>query len=159
MIDALCAGAEASGADVAVGLVEQRTLLAAYPGNRRTWLRFRGGAYSGANLFWIASARALPALRLWRTIEQQRKRGRAIIAAFGPWMLAGVALRLLTLRGALARGGAAARAGGRAGRAADRGGLHRRRYARRSRPCRDDPRRARIAGLPIRGTIGYRRAQ
>ena len=105
MLDALIAGAEARGADVAVGLVERRTLLAAYPGNRRTWLRFRGGAYSGANLFWIASPAALPALRLWRTIEQRRKRGRAVIAAFGPWILAGVALRFLGLEGALRRAG------------------------------------------------------
>ncbi len=106
MIDGFLDGAmKGEPADVAVGLVERRVLTAAYPDNRRTWLRFRGGAYSGANLFLLASPKALSALHLWRTIEQQRKKGRAVIAAFGPWILAGVALRLLTLDGALAKAG------------------------------------------------------
>ena len=39
------------GQDVAVAVVERKTMLAAYPDARRTWLKFRGGAYSGANLF------------------------------------------------------------------------------------------------------------
>lgn len=105
MLDAFIAAAERSETDVAVAVVERSVLEAAWPGNKRTWLKFRGGSYSGANLFWFASPRALSALKLWRTIEQQRKRGRAIVAAFGPLMLAAVALRLLTLRGALRRAG------------------------------------------------------
>jgi hypothetical protein len=40
MVAAFVAGA--GGADVAVALVERRTLLARYPGNRRTWLRVSG---------------------------------------------------------------------------------------------------------------------
>lgn len=101
MLDAFIGPAEQAGTDVAVAVVERRVLEASYPGNKRTWLRFRGGSYSGANLFWFANPRALNALRLWRTIEQERKRGRAIVAAFGPLMLAAVALRLLTLSSAL----------------------------------------------------------
>lgn len=102
-IDAFLAGAE--GADLAVAVVERRTLLANYPKSRRTWLKFRGGAYSGANLFWLASPKVSGVLALWRTIEQQRKRGRAVIRAFGPLMLAGVGLRLLTLQRAIAFAG------------------------------------------------------
>jgi GTP:adenosylcobinamide-phosphate guanylyltransferase len=93
----------ATVADVAVGLVERETLSARYPGNRRTWLRFRGGAYSGANLFWVGGKRALPLLDIWAGVEQQRKRGRAVIAAFGPGILLGVVLRVLSLDQALAR--------------------------------------------------------
>lgn len=99
MIDVFLGAAPA--VDVAAALVERRVLEAAYPGNRRTWLRFRGGSYSGANLFLLNGPRALTALRLWRGIEQQRKKGRAIVAAFGPLILAGVALRLLTIKSAL----------------------------------------------------------
>lgn len=98
-IDAFLAGSQ--GADLAVGLVERRTLLAAYPQSRRTWLKFRGGAYSGANLFWLASPKVYMVLRLWRRIEQERKRGRAVIGAFGPLMLAGVAMRILSLHQAI----------------------------------------------------------
>ncbi len=97
--------AEARGADLAVALVERRTLLSAYPDSRRTWLKFRGGAYSGANLFWLGSDKVLPVISIWQGIEQQRKKGRAVIGAFGPLMLIAVALRLLTLRQAVARVG------------------------------------------------------
>ena len=45
-------------ADVAVALVERANLLGRYPGNKRTWLKFRGGAYSGANLFALTGERA-----------------------------------------------------------------------------------------------------
>jgi len=93
--------AAAAGADVAAALVERRTLLAAYPESRRTWLKFRGGAYSGANLFLFGSPRALEALALWRRVEGERKRARAIVGAFGPLILAATALRILTIHQAL----------------------------------------------------------
>ena len=47
--------AEAQGADIAVAMVERATLLARYPGSRRTWLKFRDGWWSGANIFWFGS--------------------------------------------------------------------------------------------------------
>jgi GTP:adenosylcobinamide-phosphate guanylyltransferase len=103
MIDSFIAGAR--GRDLAVAVVERRTLLAAYPESRRTWLRFRGGAYSGANLFWIGSARVVPVLDVWAAVEQKRKRGRALLSAFGAGVLIGTALRLLTIHGALGRVG------------------------------------------------------
>jgi len=103
MIDAFVAGA--SDADLAAALVERRTLAAAYPGNRRTWLRFRGGAYSGANLFWLGSPAALRGLAVWRGIEQQRKRARAVLGAFGTGLALMIGLRLLTLDLAIARVG------------------------------------------------------
>ena len=97
--------ARADEADVTAAMVERKTLLAAYPDNRRTWLKVRGGAYSGANLFWFASRRALPVLGLWRSIEQDRKKGRAIIGAFGLPLLLGAGLRILPLHQALALAG------------------------------------------------------
>jgi GTP:adenosylcobinamide-phosphate guanylyltransferase len=103
MIDTFVAGAAAQ--DVAVALVERKTLEAAYPGNRRTWLPFRGGAYSGANLFWLGSPLANEALAVWRGIEQQRKKARAVLGAFGGGLALMVGLRLLTLDQAIARVG------------------------------------------------------
>ena len=103
MIDAFLAGAK--GADLAAGLVERRVLIAAYPGSKRTWLPFRGGAYSGANLFWLGGRQVLPVLDVWRRVEQQRKRSRAVLGAFGPLLLAAVALRLLTVEQAAGRVG------------------------------------------------------
>lgn len=103
MIDAVIAGGH--GADISVAMVERRVLAAAYPGNRRTWLRFRGGVWSGANLFLVGSAAARPAIAFWRGIEHDRKKGRKIIGAFGPVLLLGAALRLFSLPQALAMAG------------------------------------------------------
>jgi GTP:adenosylcobinamide-phosphate guanylyltransferase len=97
--------AGAAGHDLAVAVVERRVLLGAYPASKRTWLPFRGGAYSGANLFWIDSAKIGPVLDVWAAVEQKRKRGRALLSAFGPLVLIGTAVRLLTIEGALDRVG------------------------------------------------------
>lgn len=93
---------QADGADIAAAMVERRFITAAYPDARRTWLKFRGGAWSGANLFWLGSNRAANALRKWREIEQDRKKGWKIVLAFGPFVLIGAALRLLTIHQAIA---------------------------------------------------------
>ena len=103
MIDAFLAGAE--GADVAVAMVERAVLMRAYPESRRTWLKFRQGAWSGANLFWLGGEGAARALEKWREIEQDRKKGWKIVSAFGPVLLLGAALRLLTVHQAVARAG------------------------------------------------------
>ena len=42
MIAEFCDAAE--GADLAIGLVERRRLMARLPGTERTWIKFRGGA-------------------------------------------------------------------------------------------------------------------
>ena len=107
MVQAFSAGA--AGAEVAAGLVERRVLEAAHPGNRRTWLRFRGGSWSGANLFRLEGPNTAAVTDLWRRIETDRKKGRAIIAAAaraaGPLLLVGTALRLMTIQQAVARAG------------------------------------------------------
>ncbi len=94
MIDDFCARAE--GADVAIGLVERRALMARLPQTKRTWIGFRGGAYSGANLFALVSPKAARALILWREVEQDRKKGWKLLIALGIPGLLGLA-RLRTL--------------------------------------------------------------
>lgn len=93
---------KADGADVAMGLVERRRLMARLPGTKRTWLRFRGGAYSGANLFAFGNAKAMRAIALWRSVEQDRKTGWRMISALGPAALLGAMLRIRTLDQTLA---------------------------------------------------------
>lgn len=96
---------EAAGADIAVAMVERATLVARYPQSRRTWLKFRDGWWSGANLFWFGSGRARAVIALWQEVEQDRKKGWKILAAFGPVALLGALSRILTLRGGIARVG------------------------------------------------------
>ena len=104
----------AADTDIAFAVVERRVLLAAYPANVRTWLRFRGGAWSGANLFALRGPRALAGLDLWAGVERDRKSGWRLIAKLGPGLLLGAVLRILTLDAATAwlarRLGASARA-------------------------------------------------
>ncbi|RST30082.1 4-diphosphocytidyl-2C-methyl-D-erythritol synthase [Sphingomonas ginkgonis] len=94
--------ADASSADLAIGLVAEVDLLARLPGSRRTWIGFRGGRYSGANLFWLGSRDVICAVRLWRSVEQDRKKGWRLLFAFGPAVLLGAVLKLRTLDQTLA---------------------------------------------------------
>ncbi|CAN5389705.1 nucleotidyltransferase family protein [soil metagenome] len=103
MIDAFLSGAQ--GADIAVAMVERGVLLPAYPQSRRTWLKFRAGWWSGANLFWLGSAKARDVVAFWRAVEKDRKKGWKVLAAFGPVLLAGALLRLLSLPQAIGRAG------------------------------------------------------
>ena len=84
-------------ADVAVGLVERRAIAAAGHSTQRTWLTFRGGAWSGANMFRLSGPPTLELVEFWRGLEQDRKKGIKLIGAFGPWLLLGAALRLIDI--------------------------------------------------------------
>jgi GTP:adenosylcobinamide-phosphate guanylyltransferase len=92
-----------SGSDVAVAMVARQNLRARYPQSRRTWLKFRGGWWSGANLFRFGGRQALPLLDFWSRIEQDRKKGLRIVAAFGPVLLVAALLRLVTIQQAVQR--------------------------------------------------------
>ena len=100
MVADFCTNARDS--DVALGVVERRPLLQRLPSTKRTWLKFRGGAYSGANLFAFGSAKAGKAVSLWRSVEQDRKKGWRVIGALGPLDLIGALLRVRTLDQTLA---------------------------------------------------------
>jgi GTP:adenosylcobinamide-phosphate guanylyltransferase len=96
-------------ADVAVLLARRDRVEAALPGNRRTWLRFADGAWSGCNLFLLRTARAEAAIDAWTAVERERKR---------PWRLAarlGLGTLLSYLSGRLTLAEAVARLGRRAG--------------------------------------------
>ena len=87
----------AAGSDIAIGVVERGALLRRLPSTRRTWLKCRGGSYTGANLFALASPRVAPAIELWRSVEQDRKKAWRIISLLGPIMVLVTALRLASL--------------------------------------------------------------
>ncbi|USI74088.1 NTP transferase domain-containing protein [Sphingomonas morindae] len=97
--------AGAAGADVAVGAVERRVVEARFPATRRTWLRFRGGDWTGANLFHFAGPAALPVIRAWAAVEQDRKKGWKLIARFGPVLLLRALTRTIGLAAAIRQAG------------------------------------------------------
>lgn len=89
-------------ADAALGLARSETIQATYPDTRRTYSRFRDGAFSGCNLFVLQTARARSVVTFWRRIEQDRKKPWRMIRALGPCTLLSYALGQLSLNKALA---------------------------------------------------------
>lgn len=95
MIGDFLTAAEAS--DIAIAVVEKQVLLSRYPTSKRTWLKLRGGQYSGANLFYFGSPQARQILRYWAEVEQDRKKGWKILTIFGPWLLFLAATKMLSV--------------------------------------------------------------
>mgnify|MGYP000306515106 CR=1 FL=1 len=95
--------AESGGAEVAIGVVTREALLKRLPQTQRTWLKFRGGAYSGANLFLLGSPKILSILEVWRSSEQNRKKAWRMLLTLGFFGFLGAILRLRTLKQTLDR--------------------------------------------------------
>jgi CTP:molybdopterin cytidylyltransferase MocA len=89
----------AGGADGIVMMAEKEDILAAHPDGQRRFYRFRGGAYSNCNLFWIGSAHAFDAIETFRYGGQFAKRKIDAIRALGPTALLLYASGLVTLEG------------------------------------------------------------
>lgn len=92
---------QVSAADVAVGMVERAVVLGAYPDNKRTWLKFRDGHWSGANLFALRTDKTIAALDLWANAEQDRKTVWKLFLHFGPWLAIRALTRTIGLAGGL----------------------------------------------------------
>ena len=101
MLDEFCDLGEM--ADIGIGVVERETLMKRLPNSQRTWIPFKSGAYSGANMFLLSGKKVLPALETWRSIEQDRKKAWALLWALGPMTFVGAALRLRTIHQTLDR--------------------------------------------------------
>jgi GTP:adenosylcobinamide-phosphate guanylyltransferase len=86
------------GADVAIGVVSRGALLKRLPETKRTWLKFRGGAYSGANLFLLGGPKIRSTLELWRSNEQNRKKAWRMLLTLGLFGFLGALLRVRTLQ-------------------------------------------------------------
>jgi GTP:adenosylcobinamide-phosphate guanylyltransferase len=95
-------------ADLAVLLARRATVESMVPHTRRTYLRFSDDAWSGCNLFYLATPRAAAAITLWQQIEQDRKQPRRMIRHFGAQLLLRYLTGHLSLAAALSRVGKSA---------------------------------------------------
>ena len=68
------------------------------PQTKRTWLNFRGGAYSGANLFLLGGPNIRSTLQVWRSNEPNRKKAWRMLLTVGLFAGLGALLRLRTLQ-------------------------------------------------------------
>ncbi len=83
-VDGFLAGAAATQADVAVGVVERSAFADADASAARTWIRLRCGSYTGANLFAFQHALAKNAVAFFARAERHRKKPWRMVAALGP---------------------------------------------------------------------------
>ncbi|MXO65548.1 nucleotidyltransferase family protein [Altericroceibacterium endophyticum] len=70
-------------ADVCALLARQEVIEAAVPETQRTYLRFADGAWSGCNMFYLATPKARAAISLWQQIEADRKRPWRLVRRLG----------------------------------------------------------------------------
>ncbi|MGE0553508.1 MAG: nucleotidyltransferase family protein [Gemmatimonadales bacterium] len=91
------------GADVALGLVPERVVRERFPESKRTYLAFRDGGYSGANLFAFQGPASRRAAEFWTRAERLRKRPWRLALSFGLWSLALFLGRRLSLADAMRR--------------------------------------------------------
>ena len=103
IVEHFCAAARTTGADLVAGLTPASAIRATYPQTQRTYLRFRGEHYSGANLYALLAPEARRAIAFWRRAELERKRPWRLVRAFGWRPLLAYLLGRLTLDAAMER--------------------------------------------------------
>ena len=73
MLSVFITRSQATGVDFCVGLADKDIIQPAYPDVKRTYLKFSDRSVSGCNLFYIANAKGLAAIRFWQTAQHLRK--------------------------------------------------------------------------------------
>ncbi len=76
-----------SGADVAMLLAERAVIERDVPSTKRTYLRFADGAWSGCNVFYLATPQAMRVIDFWQSVEADRKKPWRIVRRLGPRLL------------------------------------------------------------------------
>lgn len=97
MLETFFSAADKSRADLCLALVPRSVIRARFPDTRRTYLKFRGEAYSGANLFFFRTPAAREAALFWQRVERLRKTPWRIARAFGLRNLTRFLMRRMSL--------------------------------------------------------------
>ncbi len=103
IIDAFGRQSLADDVDVTVGLAPHALVMEAYPGIKKTVLRFSDGDFCGCNLYAFLTPEGRRAASFWRKIEQQRKKPLVVIGLLGWWAVIRYRLGMLPLEEALAK--------------------------------------------------------
>ena len=103
IVDAFGRQSLADDVDVAVGLAPHALVTEAYPGIKKTVLKFSDGEFCGCNLFAFLTPEGRRAASFWRKIEQERKKPLLVIGLLGWLAVIRYRLGLLPLEEALAK--------------------------------------------------------
>jgi hypothetical protein len=101
LVDDFCSRACELDVDVAVGLVPYSLVKAAFPGSKRTVLKFSNGQFCGSNLFAILNPKGKAGPAFWTLLEADRKRPWRMARKAGIGMLLKYLFRQLSLENAL----------------------------------------------------------
>ena len=103
LVDEFCQQALSleSDFDFVIGLVPYQLVEAAWPGSRRTVLRFSDGGFCGSNLFAVLTPAGRKALSFWQQAEADRKHPWRIARRLGVVSLLRYLFRRTSLEGAL----------------------------------------------------------
>ena len=85
IVNRFCEESQSQDLDVAVGLCEYERIKLAFPGIRKTVLKFSDGNYCGCNLFIFLTDDARRLADTWRQVESERKNPLRIIRMLG-WL-------------------------------------------------------------------------
>ncbi|HEX8571990.1 MAG TPA: spore coat biosynthesis protein F [Allosphingosinicella sp.] len=96
---AIAEAGSAAGVDGVVMMAEKKDIIAAHPDGQRRFYRFRGGAYSNCNLFWITGEHSFRGLESFRYGGQFAKRKMDAVRALGLTSLLLYLSGLVTLEG------------------------------------------------------------
>lgn len=100
MLRVFITGAQEIGADFCVGLAPKTVIQPAYPDVKRTYLNFSDQSVSGCNLFYIANADGIEAIRFWQAAQHDRKKPWKLALRFGLGTLLKYAVGRLSLEAA-----------------------------------------------------------
>lgn len=103
VVDHFCTQARKSGLDLVAGVAAFDEVVAAFPGVRRTALRFAEEPLSGCNLFAFLTPESRRAADFWIAVEQERKRPWRLVRRIGWTAVLRYFLGRLTLAAALER--------------------------------------------------------
>ncbi len=81
IIDYFLDRSRSSGCDVCVAVTPLGTVMAMFPGHRRTAIKLQGGPYCGSNMFAFMTPQSEKLAAFWRSVEEQRKNPRKVIAS------------------------------------------------------------------------------
>ncbi len=101
IVEDFCQRAQKSTSDITIGLARRADIERVDNSVKRTYYKFRDGDFSGCNLYYLKSEKALNAVQFWHKVDKLRKHPLALARTFSLIMLAKYLLGLLSLKGGL----------------------------------------------------------
>ena len=101
MVEYFLRHAQNTKGDVAVGLASRTDIENVDRSAKRTYFKFRNNDFSGCNLFYLKSEKAMKAVLFWHKVDKQRKRPLVLARMFSPVMMVKYLFGRLTLKDGL----------------------------------------------------------